>query len=162
MESLVEKGLTKGIGVSNFNLQIIADMLTYCKIKPACNQIQLYPCHAQADLIKFLQDENIVPIAYSPIGKLDWDTLKTNLVDHDLIKQLAEKYQKTPVQILLCWGLSRGYAVIPKSSNEERQKENFASQDFRLSQEDVDLVKSTFDKGILLFDDNGFKQNVFV
>ena len=57
MESLVDKGLTKAIGVSNFNLQLLCDMLTYARIRPACNQIQIYPCHAQDELIQFMKKE---------------------------------------------------------------------------------------------------------
>ena len=70
MEALQQKGLTKAVGVSNFNVQLLADMLTYCTLKPACNQIEIHPKNARPDLIRFLQDKGIVPVAYSPLGRL--------------------------------------------------------------------------------------------
>lgn len=69
MESLVEKGLVKSIGVSNFNVQLLWDMLSYAKIPPAVNEVELHPLCPQPKLVKFLNDNNIVPIAYCPIGK---------------------------------------------------------------------------------------------
>ena len=71
MEQLKEMGLTRAIGVSNFNTQLLADMLTYCQTKPAVNQIQLHPRCAQQDLLRFLFDHEIIPIAYSPVGRPD-------------------------------------------------------------------------------------------
>ena len=100
MESLVKKGLTKGIGLSNFNTQLLGDILTYCKIRPACNQIQIYPCHAQSDFISFLKAQNIVPVAYSPIGRVGASfgpISKVNLWEDKLIVSLAKKYKRTPV-----------------------------------------------------------------
>ena len=97
IEALQHKGLTNSIGVSNFNVQFLADMLTYCKIKPACNQIEIHPKLAQMDLIRFLKDKGIVPVAYSPLGRghLLADGAK-NIVDDDLILSLAAKYGKEP------------------------------------------------------------------
>lgn len=69
MEALVSKGLTKSIGVSNFNTQLIWDLLTYAKIKPVCNQIELNPQNPQVDLVKFLLAKNIVPVAYTPVAR---------------------------------------------------------------------------------------------
>ena len=68
-----------------------------------------------------------------------------------MIQSLAEKYGRTPVQVILNWGLSRGYAVIPKSSTEERQAQNFASKDFKLADEDVEAITKKFDDGTLIF-----------
>ena len=68
MEALVEKGLVKSIGVSNFNTQLLWDLLTYAKIQPACNQIELNPQSVQSELVRFCQAKEILPIAYTPIG----------------------------------------------------------------------------------------------
>lgn len=70
MEQLVEKGLTKSLGVSNFSVQLLSDLLCYAKIKPVCNQVQIFPGCAQVDLIKFLNTHNILPVAYSPCGRV--------------------------------------------------------------------------------------------
>ena len=69
MEELVDQGLTKSIGVANFNVQLIWDLLTYCRIKPVCNQIELNPQCAQPELVRFLRAKDILPIAYTPIAR---------------------------------------------------------------------------------------------
>ena len=100
MEDLVTKGLTKAIGVSNFNVQLISDILTYCTIKPSCNQVQIFPLYPQTDLIRFLLDHEIVPVAWSPLGRLNSQVGPAPTENHttdELIIQLAEKYGKTPI-----------------------------------------------------------------
>jgi diketogulonate reductase-like aldo/keto reductase len=100
MEALVEKGLTKGIGVSNYNTQMIWDLLCYCKIKPACNQIELNPQCPQVELVRFLHAKDIRPVAFTPVarpgavGKGDQVTPKDwpDLRDNEILKALAEKY----------------------------------------------------------------------
>jgi len=82
--------------VSNFNVQLLADMLTYCTIKPACNQIQIHPKNAQIELIRFLNDKGIVPVAYSPLGRLGMSDGAESIVDDPLIVSLATKYEKEP------------------------------------------------------------------
>ena len=61
-------------------------MLTYCKIKPACNQIEIHPSNAHVELIEFLQEEKIVPVAYMPVGRVNWEKLECNLFEDELIK----------------------------------------------------------------------------
>lgn len=147
MEALVEKGLTKSIGVSNFNVQLLSDILTYCKIKPVCNQIQIYPRCAQVDLVKFLLDQDILPVAYSPMGRFSL-TSKTHydISGEKTIHDMAEKYGKSPAQIMLNWGLCRGYAVIPKSASEKNQIGNMEAMNFRLSDEDVAKITTDCNK----------------
>jgi len=69
LEALVEKGLTRSIGVSNFNTQSIWDLLTYAKIKPAVNQIELNPQNVQHELVRFLKSMDILPIAFTPVAR---------------------------------------------------------------------------------------------
>ena len=97
MESLVQKGLTKAIGVSNFSVQLMADLLTYCTLKPSCNQIELHPKNARGDLIRFLFDKGITPVAYSPIGRLGQAKSVGNIIDDPLVISMAEKYGKSPI-----------------------------------------------------------------
>lgn len=141
MEACVKEGLAKNIGVSNFNFQLLNDLLSYCEIRPVCNQIELNPYNIQRPLVAWLQSEGIHPVAYSPLGI---SSLVQNEDDQVLknkeVIALAEKYGKTPGQILLNWGLSVGHIVIPKSTNPTRMKENFTAQDFRLSKEDVERL----------------------
>lgn len=69
MEALVEKGLTKSIGVSNFNVQMLMDMMCYAKIMPVCDQVELNPQNPQVNLVKFLHAKNIVPVAFTPVAR---------------------------------------------------------------------------------------------
>lgn len=68
LEKLVEMGLCKSIGVSNFNVQLLADCLSYAKIPPVVNQVELNPLLVQADLVQFMKSVNVVPTAYSPVS----------------------------------------------------------------------------------------------
>ena len=148
MEALVDSGLAKSIGVSNFNTQLLADIMTYCLIKPACNQIQIHPMCAQEELVDFLMAHNIMPVAYSPIGRIGQASGPTiNILEHDdtgLLETMGTKYGKTAYQIILNWGLARGYAVIPKASSLKHQESNFQAKDFRLEDADVKAITDKF------------------
>ena len=138
MEALVEKGMTKGIGVSNFNIQLIWDLLTYAKIKPAVNQVELNPQNVQPELVKFLKAKGIQPVGYSPVarpgaGGDDWPDLREN----EYLQGLGKKYGKTVVQVMLHWGISKGHVVIPKATSLEHQVENFNIFDFQLTDEEI-------------------------
>ena len=136
MESLLEKGYTKNIGVSNFSVQSLWDLLSYCKVKPVVNQIELHPLNTQVDLIKYCFDNGILPVGYTPVIRANEVQRKRgaiNALESDLVKALAAKHQATPSQVLLSWGLSRGYAIIPKSANLERQRENISSFNVHLT-----------------------------
>jgi len=105
VEALVDKGLAKSIGVSNFGVQSIFDLLTYAKIKPVCNQIELNPQCAQEELVKFLLAKDIVPVAYTPIARPggvekgdklcppDWPDLR----EDEYLKSVASKHSKSVV-----------------------------------------------------------------
>jgi diketogulonate reductase-like aldo/keto reductase len=148
MEALVEKGLVKSIGISNFNVQMVWDLLCYCKITPAVNQVELNPQNPQLELIRFLKAKNIQPVAFTPVARpgavekgdlltpSDWPDLR----DSPVLKALAEKYERTVVQIMLNWGVSRGHVVIPKAASLKYQLENAQSLDFKLSDEDVEAI----------------------
>lgn len=138
MEKCYHKGLTKNIGVSNFNFQLLNDLLTYAKIPPSANQIELHPYLSQPYLTKWLKNQNIQPVAYSPLGA---PYLVESDFPHDLndpvINLIAKKHGKTPSQVILNWEMQRGHVVIPKSSHIERIKENFDAQFFQLDPEDM-------------------------
>ncbi|CZR61758.1 probable reductase [Phialocephala subalpina] len=139
MEKLYSSGLTKSIGLSNFTQPQIAKILTYAKVKPAINQIEIHPFLPQQPLIDYCFSRNILPVAYSPLGSQDQvpgtgEKVSTN---KDLIA-VAEKNGWSLAQVLIAWGMKRGYAVLPKSSNEGRIKGN--AKLVELSQEDFDAV----------------------
>ena len=147
MESLVEKGLVKSIGVSNFNVQLLWDMLSYAKIPPVANEVELHPLCQQPKLVKFCIDHDIAPIAYCPIGKAAGTSPGSTgayagigLLEHPTIVKLAAKHNKTGAQIMLNWGVQRNCVVIPKSNSAGRLQENIDSLNFKLDQEDMDDI----------------------
>lgn len=138
-ESFVKRGLVRHIGVSNFNCQLLVDLLSYAEIRPFCNQIEIHPYLNQRNLVNFLKKNKIIPIAYCPLFKYGKDD-KHALLDEKIIVDLATKHNKTPAQIVLNWHLHNGVAVIPKSNNKERQKENLNSSSFKMDEEDYALI----------------------
>lgn len=143
MENLVKKGLVKSIGVANFSCPMLHDLLTYSKVKPVNNQIEIHPYNTQTELIKYCHDNDIVVTAYSPLGRQGVPTVTApRLFSDPLILAMATKYNKTPSQILVNWAVQRGTAVIPKSVTPERIKENFQVFDFDISKEDVGKIEA--------------------
>jgi len=95
MEALVDKGLVKSIGVSNFNVQTLWDMFTYARILPVCNEVELHPLCTQPTLLKFMKDNSVVPIAYCPIGRGADTRNCPNIFEHPTILALMAKHEKT-------------------------------------------------------------------
>jgi D-xylose reductase len=154
MESLVEKGLSKSIGVSNFQAQLIYDLLRYAKIRPATLQIEHHPYLVQQELLNLAKREGIAVTAYSSFGPASFLEFNmqhavklTPLIEDETIKAIAAKYNRQPSQVLLRWATQRGLAIIPKSNSPNRMKENLESSNFDLSDEDVATI-SSFDRGL--------------
>lgn len=141
MENLVEKGLVKSIGVSNFSTQLILELLSFAKIRPAVNQIEVHPYNTQDLFLKYMKHEDILVTAYSPMGSPGGrDEGEDSLLEDDVILELAKKYKKSPAQIALNWGISRGVVIIPKSTTKARIKENKQALDFEMTPEDHDKI----------------------
>ncbi|KAI9050862.1 hypothetical protein LZ554_004980 [Drepanopeziza brunnea f. sp. 'monogermtubi'] len=125
MEKVYNAGLAKSIGLSNFTEAGITQILSFAAVKPAINQVEIHPFLPQNALIDFCKSRDILPVAYSPLGSQDQvpatgEKVSTN---KDLIA-VAEAKGCTLAQVLIAWGLRRGYVVLPKSSNESRIKGN--------------------------------------
>ncbi|KAL9120852.1 MAG: hypothetical protein Q9187_002590 [Circinaria calcarea] len=129
MEKLVEEGKTKLIGVSNFSSPKLKKLLKTAKIHPVANQIELHPYFPQKGLVEYCQSNDIHIIAHSPLGGLPIPVLVgrhgPGPLEDPVISDLAQKYCKTPAQIILCHSLCRGISVIPKTNNPKRIVENF-------------------------------------
>ncbi|MFA5841321.1 MAG: aldo/keto reductase [Candidatus Paceibacterota bacterium] len=144
MEELVESGLVKAIGVANFTAPMLVDLLSYAKIKPAVNQIEVHAYLQQTELINFCKYNNIVVTAYSPLGSPGnfKDKGFPVLSEDTLIKEIAERHDKSPAQILIRWGIQEKRVVIPKSVTPERIKENIDVFGFELSSEEMKEIAS--------------------
>uniref|UniRef100_A0AAQ5ZLY7 NADP-dependent oxidoreductase domain-containing protein n=1 Tax=Amphiprion ocellaris TaxID=80972 RepID=A0AAQ5ZLY7_AMPOC len=143
MEKLVEKGLVRSIGLSNFNSRQIDDILSVASIKPTVLQVESHPYLAQVELLAHCRDRGLVLTAYSPLGSPDraWKHPdEPVLLQESVIAALAEKYKKSPAQIILRWQTQRGVVTIPKSVTESRIKENFQVFDFTLEADEMKSI----------------------
>jgi diketogulonate reductase-like aldo/keto reductase len=133
LEKIYESGRTRAIGVSNFMLPHLQNLLDNAQILPAVNQIEMHPYLQQPDLINFCRQQNIQVEAWSPI-------MKGRVVKVPELKKLGKKYRKSPVQITLRWLMQREIIVIPKSSKKRRILDNAKVFDFALTPEDLAIV----------------------
>ncbi len=141
MNTLKQKGLTDHIGVSNFNIPKLKQLIADTKITPEVNQIELHPFLQQDDLLAYCQQENILVTAYSPLGSRHLIKTDKGIDKEPIITSIAKKHQCTASQVMLAWGIKRGYSVIPKSVNNERIHENFAALKVKLDHEDMEQIK---------------------
>jgi len=135
LETCVDEGLIKSIGVSNFSNEQLGYLLENCRIKPVLNQIQSHPDDWNDDLIDFDIANDVLPQAWGPLKRITDESMKK-------IVEIADKYNKTWAQIILKYQIDRGVQVIPKSHNAERQVANLAVFDFELAEEDCAILRS--------------------
>ena len=130
MEKIYQSGRAKAIGVSNFMIHHLEDILADCQIVPTVNQVEFHPYLVQPDLLSFCQSHQIQMEAWAPL-------VKGEIVNEPVAQRLAEMYNKTPAQIVLRWDLQHEVVTIPKSTHSNRITENAQIFDFELSQEDM-------------------------
>ena len=134
-EHLYKIGKVKAIGVCNFKVSHLEELKKTAKIMPMVNQVEIHPSSIKENMLNYCNENNIEVVAWSPI-------MRGKVFSNETIIALAEKYKKTIAQIILRWHVQRGVIPIPKSSNEERIKENLDIFDFQLSEEDMEAISS--------------------
>lgn len=135
LETLYKDGRVKAIGVSNFQIHHLEDIMKDSKIKPMVNQVELHPYLTQQELLSFCKEQGIQLEAWSPL-------MQGQLLEQPLLQDIAAKHGKSVAQIILRWDLQRGIITIPKSTKEQRIIENAALFDFKLTEEDMTLIAS--------------------
>ncbi len=145
MESLVDGGLCRHIGVSNFSVAKIGELVGNARRKPEMNQVELHPYLQQPAMLAYCAQQGVHLTAYSPLGSLDRPSaLKAEdepvLLEDPVIARVAERRGATPAQVLIAWAVERNTAVIPKSVHPERMKENLDAAEMSPSPEDMQEI----------------------
>ena len=133
LEELYRKGRVKAIGVSNFKIHHLKDLLSHAAEKPVINQVELHPLLSQVELRDFCQQNDIKVEAWSPLSR-------GRFLDEPILGKIAAQHGKTPAQVILRWHLQNQIIPIPKSVTPTRLKENADIFDFQLSQKDMDEI----------------------
>lgn len=135
LEKLYKDGRVRAIGVSNFHVHHLKDLMADAEIKPMVNQVEYHPHLAQTELLEFCKAEGIQMEAWSPLKQGE-------LLSEPTIVEIAEKHKKSPAQVILRWDLQNEVVTIPKSVKEHRINENADIFDFELSADDMDRLNS--------------------
>jgi len=143
-EAIVQK-LARHIGISNFTVGKIKELLKTASHRPEMNQVELHPFLQQAPLLKYCKEQDMHMTAYSPLGSADRPARarkenEPKLMDHGTIAEIADKHGCTPAQVLISWAVHRGTAVIPKSVNPGRIKQNFEAVQVKLDNDDMQKI----------------------
>ncbi len=137
MEKLYSEGKIKAIGVSNFTINQLEELMKESSIIPAVNQIEVHPYLSNNEVVDFCQQKGIAITAYHPIGGGESDLLENNV-----LVQIAQKHNKSAAQIALRWNLQRDVIVIPKSVHQNRIIENIDIFDFNLTKDEMKEINN--------------------
>jgi alcohol dehydrogenase (NADP+) len=151
MEDVVDAGLCRYIGVSNFSVGKIETLLKTARIRPAANQVESHPFLAQDELLEYCREQGLVFTAYSPLGSGDRAEAfkkpdEPKPLEDPVVTALAARHGVTTAQLLIAWAIQRGTCVIPKSSNPGRLAENFAAASITLG-DDAMAQLAALDRG---------------
>lgn len=131
--TMQQKGLIKSVGVSNFNVHHLKQLIDAFGVKPVINQIQLHPWYQQSDLVAYCRAQGIAVSAWSPL-------FRGKALTSPVLTEIAKRSGKTPAQVILLWHLSKGHVVLPKSAHRDRMKENVDIFADVLTMEDIATI----------------------
>lgn len=149
MEELYKEGKIRAIGVCNFTMDRLVDLIAHQEIPPVVNQIETHPIFQQKELRGVMEEYHVAHEAWAPFSEG-----KNNIFTNEMLTKIGGRYKKTVAQVILRWHIQRGSIVIPKSARKERIEENYNIWDFALTEEDMkqielmDTNKSTFSNQI--------------
>ena len=137
MEDAYKEGKLRAIGVSNFYPHVLTNFCETVAIRPMVNQIEMHPYFTQEPALKVMEEYQVVPEAWAPLGGG-----RHNPFDNEMVKEIAAAHGKTVGQVVLRWNVQRGVVVIPKSVHKTRIEENFQIWDFTLTEEEMQRISS--------------------
>jgi len=145
MENLVAEGLVRNIGVCNFNVSLLRDLIAYANIPPAVLQVELHPYLTQEKLLRFCASEGIAVTGFSPLGAGSYQSIgmagfDESALDEPVVLAAAKRCGKTPAQVVLRWAIQRGTSIVPKSTRVERLRENLDLFDVELNGEEMAAI----------------------
>ncbi|GKS14642.1 aldo/keto reductase [Paenibacillus chitinolyticus] len=135
LEAIYESGKARSIGVSNFHVHHLQDLLQDAKIKPMVDQVEFHPCLTQEELRAYCREQGIQFEAWSPL-------MQGELLDNEVLKAIAGRHGKSVAQIILRWDLQNGVVTIPKSTKEHRIIENASVFDFELTADEMSRISA--------------------
>ncbi|PEJ56490.1 MULTISPECIES: aldo/keto reductase [unclassified Bacillus (in: firmicutes)] len=135
LETLYKDGKVKAIGMSNFQIHHLKEVMATAEIMPMVNQVELHPMLSQVELREFLKENSIQVEAWAPL-------MQGGLFENETLLEIANKHNKSIAQVVLRWHLQNGIVIIPKSIKEHRIQENANLFDFELTQEDMEQINS--------------------
>ena len=135
LEDLYDAGKLRAIGVSNFYPDRLVDLVSFARIAPMVNQVEIHPYHQQTEALSWMEKYHAQPEAWAPFGEG-----RGGLFQDPTLAAIGRKYGKTVAQVVLRWHLQRGVVVIPKSTHKERMQENLDVFDFALTDEEMAVV----------------------
>jgi D-xylose reductase len=165
MERLVAAGLVRHIGVSNFCVSLLRDLLSQARIRPVANQVEAHPYLAQEKLLRFCREEGVAVTAFSPLGAPSYVPLgmakpEDSALLEPCVLAAAGRLGKTPAQVVLRWAVQRGTSAEPKTEKPARLAENLAVGNFELSDAEMGAI-SALDRNRRFNDPGVFCEQAF-
>ena len=165
MEELVRAGLVRNIGVCNFGVSLLRDLLSHYKIRPAVLQVELHPLLTQDKLLRFCRESGLAVTGFSPLAAESYFSIgmaqpQESVLRKEVVIDAAQRHGKSRAQVVLRWAVQRGTAIVPKTARTERLRENLALFDFELSPDEMQAI-SGLNRGRRFNDPGEFCERAF-